>query len=47
MQDIDPEHYAGDGKRCDKPVLANLGRECISGRYLPYECAVSRVIIAE
>ena len=28
---------------CEPPVLTNLGRSTVSGEYLPYECAVSKL----
>ena len=39
--------YIADGRVCDKPVLANLGRDSISGIYTPYECAVSKVLFVD
>ena len=44
-QDIDPEHRTSDGSTCGTPALANLGRASMGGRYMPYECAVSRLTV--
>lgn len=33
--------------KCDKPALANLGRDTAGGKYKPYECSVSRVCTDE
>ena len=46
-QKIEPDLYIADGRVCDKPVLANLGRDSISGIYTPYECAVSKVLFVD